>query len=150
MILLDADVLLIDLRYQNDARFPANRQVLDQINQGNVAAGITSQALLEVIGILSFNLSSASVAQLPVQLPIQYRLVVFPDLQHHPEYAGCAVDEVVRQILTQMSLGDAVQAIQITRFAPTDAELLTWNAGHFVGKISIPVLTPEDWLNRQP
>jgi len=34
VILLDADVLLIDLRYQNDASFPANRQVLDQINQG--------------------------------------------------------------------------------------------------------------------
>ncbi len=65
MILLDADVLLIDLRYQNDARFPVNRQLLDEIQKGAVAAGITSQALLEVVGILSFNLSPASIQQLP-------------------------------------------------------------------------------------
>jgi hypothetical protein len=64
VILLDADILLIDVRYPNDARFLVNRQFLDHIRAGSVAVGITSQALLEVVGILSFNLSAARVVQL--------------------------------------------------------------------------------------
>ena len=28
--------------------------------------------------------------------------------------------------------------------------LLTWNARHFVSKLIIPALTPEEWLNQQP
>jgi hypothetical protein len=49
----------------------------------------------------------------------------------------------------QMALGDAVQAAQITRYAPNALALLTWNARHFTGKVAIPVLTPQEWLNQQ-
>jgi hypothetical protein len=31
MILLDSDVLLIELRYPNDVKYPANRAALDRI-----------------------------------------------------------------------------------------------------------------------
>jgi hypothetical protein len=81
VIVLDADVLLIDIRYPNDARFPVNRQLLDRIQAGNVTAGITAQALLEVVGILSFNLPSGRIARLPLHLSLQYKLTVLPDLQ---------------------------------------------------------------------
>ena len=50
----------------------------------------------------------------------------------------------------KMALGDAVQAVQIRMFAPHADALLTWNAKHFKGKIVIPVLTPEEWLQQQP
>jgi len=46
----------------------------------------------------------------------------------------------------QMSLGDAVQAVQIAHNASHAQCLLSWNAKHFSGKMAIPVLTPEDWL----
>jgi len=38
-----------------------------------------------------------------------------------------------------MSLADAVQAVQIARFAGHADCLLTWNARHFQGKLTIPV-----------
>ena len=149
MILLDADVLLIDVRYPNDARFLVNRQFLDQIRAGSVVAGITSQALLEVVGILSFNLSAARVVQLPRQLLVQYGMSVLPDWDERSDYAGCSVQDLVAQMSRRMSLGDAVQAVQIARYAASAEALITWNAFHFSGKMIIPALTPEEWLSQR-
>jgi hypothetical protein len=114
-----------------------------------VPLGITAQALLEIAGILSFNVPSAQVALVPSQVTAQYRLTVFPDFQHHPDYAGCTVQELIAQMSRQMALGDAVQAVQVELFAPLADCLLTWNAKHFAGKVSIPVMTPEDWWNQR-
>ena len=53
--------------------------------------------------------------------------------------------ELLTQMATQMmALGDAVQAVQIRRYAHDAQCLVTWNARHFQGKVAIPVLTPED------
>ena len=63
MILLDADVLLLDIRYPGDARFAPNRTALDRFRNEGWRVGVTVQALLEVVGILSFNVS-------PLKLPV--------------------------------------------------------------------------------
>lgn len=147
MILLDADVLLLDIRYPNDARFATNRATLDRLRDEAWNVGVTVQALLEVVGILSFNVSPAKLPVLWRQLPIQYGLDVCPDSQRHPDYAGCTVQELMNQMAKRMALGDAVQALQIERFVPSANCLMTWNAQHFRGKLAIPVMTPEEWLN---
>lgn len=149
MILLDADILLIELRYKNDSRFPVNRQILENVRSGVVRAGVTVQALLEVVGVLSFNVSAARVPRLADLLCGQYRLTTIPDPQQHPGYAGCAIGELVSQMSQQMSLGDAVQAVQIAHNVAEVDCLLSWNARHFQNKIVVPVLTPPDWLARQ-
>jgi hypothetical protein len=149
MILLDGDVLLIAHRYQNDARFAVNSQALQQIAADAIPLGITSQALLEVVGILSYNVTPGSIPQLPRYLIGLYGLLVFPDLQQHPSYAGCTVPELIAQMSQQMSLPDAVQAVQIARYAPHADCLLTWNARHFHGKVVVPVLTPQEWLQQR-
>ena len=59
MIVLDADVLLIDIRYPQDNRFARNRQFLDRLKSESRLAVITSGTLLEVVGVLSFNVSPA-------------------------------------------------------------------------------------------
>ncbi|HEV3146899.1 MAG TPA: hypothetical protein VGZ47_23630 [Gemmataceae bacterium] len=148
MILLDADVLLIDVRYPNDQRFAVNRQALDEIRARGLAAGITAQALLEVVGILSFNVSTGNVPKLPQQLCLQYALNVFPDHQAHPGYAGCTVQDLISQMSKQMALGDAVLAVQVAMHVPWADCLLTWNAAHFAGKLVVPVQTPQEWLNQ--
>ena len=152
MILLDADILLIELRYPNDSRFAVNRQLLDNIQAGRVRAGMTVQALLEVVGVLSFNVSAARVPRLADLLCVQYGLTLLPDPRHHPGYAGCTFGELVSQMSRQMALGDAVQAVQAVQIAHDVAEidcLLSWNARHFHNKIAVPVLTPPDWLAQQ-
>jgi hypothetical protein len=149
MILLDSDILLIDLRYPNDPRFAINRQALQQLRSDNIPLGLTSQVLLETVGILSFNVSPARVAQLPLYICFQYQLVVLPDVNQHPDYAGCTVQQLMTQMALQMALGDAVQAVQVAQFASFADGLLTWNAKHFQGKLAIPVLTPQDWLHQR-
>jgi len=80
------------------------------------------------------------------------------DLRHHdPSRSGgrtglCKVyfRDLTHQMSLKMSLADAVQAVQIRLFAPHADALLTWNAKHFRGKVTVPVLTPEEWLNLQP
>jgi hypothetical protein len=149
VILLDSDVLLIDQRYQNDPRYLVNRQAIELAQANSVSLGLTAQAFLEVIGILSFNLSPAALAALPSALISLYGLTVRPDLKTHPDYAGCTAPELLTQMATQMALGDAVQAVQIAHYASDPQCLLTWNARHFQGKIAISVLTPEEWLKQQ-
>jgi hypothetical protein len=146
MILVDSDVVLIDLRYVNDPKFGVNRQTLQQVQADKIPLGITSQSLLETVGILSFNTSAARVAQLPLYICVQYNLTVLPDMNWHPDYAGCTASELITQMSKQMALGDAVQALQIARFAGSANCLLTWNAKHFQGKVVVPVLTPQEWL----
>lgn len=123
---------------------------MQRLKDDNLAVGVTAQALLEIVGILSFNVSATHVAQLPKQLALQYALTVFPDPALVPEYAGCTFQVIVTQIGTQMALGDAVQVVQIARFANFANCPLTWNAKHFHGKTPVSVLTPQEWLNQQP
>lgn len=149
MILVDTDVLLIDTRYQNDPKHHVNRQALDEIRADGITLGITAQTLLEIVGILSFNVSPGDVSKLPAQLCSTYGLEVFPDPRYHPDYAGCTVGDLLGQMTQQMALGDAVQAIQIARHAPHGECLLSWNAKHFAGKLVIPALTPQEWLNQR-
>jgi hypothetical protein len=150
VILLDSDVLLIDHRYKQDPKFALNRQALQRLQTEGIPRGVTQQVLLEVIGILSFNISPADVAHLPGILSVQYGLTVYPDIQQYPVYADCPVIALIAQLSQQMGLGDAVQAVQIARHASYAECLLTWNARHFRGKLVIPVLTPEEWLQQQP
>ncbi len=149
MILLDSDVLVLDLRYGRDPRVPVNRQALQQLVSDRVSLGISTAALLEVVGTLSFNVPAAHIPLLPERVMVPYGLLAIPDEQQYPQFANCTVREVVAQMGHRMSFGDAVQAVQIARFAASAECLLTWNAKHFQGKLVIPVLTPGEWLNRR-
>ena len=149
MILLDSDVLMIELRYPNDRKASRNRLALQTIHADGIALGVTAQVLLEVVGNLSFNTSRAGVSRLPHTIVTSYNLTVVPAFLANPDYAGYTVAELITQMSQQMALSDAVQAIQIARHASTATCLLTWNARHFVGKLVIPVLTPEEWLNQR-
>ena len=149
VILLDADVLLIDLRYPNDVRFGTNRRVLDRLRTEGFAVGITAQALLEIVGVLSFNVAASRIVPWADLICVQYGLGVVPDPQSHPDFAGCTFREIVSRMSSRMALGDAVQAIQIERHTPTADCLLSWNAKHFADKLAVPVQTPADWLGQR-
>jgi hypothetical protein len=149
VIVLDADVLIVDLAYPGDPNYAANRRFLDYIEANGIDSRITTQGLLEVVGKRSYNTPVAGVSLLPGVLLATYHLTAVPEPASVPEYAGCAYDEVVAQIARQMSLGGAVMAVQVAKFAPAAAALVTWNAKHFRGKLSVPVMTPDEWLQQQ-
>ena len=146
MILLDADILLLDIRYPRDARFGTNERLLKTLQERGLARGITLYALLEVVGILSFNLSTDQIRQLYTLLPGRYSLQVVPTLGVSQEVPAFALSAILAQIEKKMAVGDAFQALYIQRFAPQATCLLSWNARHFYHKLSVPALTPEEWL----
>lgn len=145
MIVLDADVLLVDMRYDRDSRFLLNRQVLNQLRASPVPLAITSHTLLEILGVSSFNLSRQGLLELADQIPVHYALDVFPSLEIDPAYACLKVTEIRDRIAIKLSVGDAVTGLQIERFVPQATLFLSWNARHFRSKLAIPVLTPDEW-----
>lgn len=148
MILLDADILLLDIRYPRDVRFSTNEQLLKTLQEQGLERGITLYALLEVIGILSFNLPTEQIQKLYALLPGRYGLQVIPALDVSQNTPTFLLAETLAQLEQKMALGDAYQALYIHRYAPQASCLLSWNARHFHKKLSIAVLTPEEWLAR--
>ncbi|MGH7965050.1 MAG: hypothetical protein ACRERD_25105 [Candidatus Binatia bacterium] len=146
MIFLDADILLLAIRYPRDARFGTNERLLKTLQERGLARGITLYALLEVVGILSFNLPTDQIGQLSALLPRRYGLQVVPAQEADQDIPTFARSAILAQIEKKMALGDALQALYIQRFAPQATSLLSWNARHFHQKLSVPTFTPEEWL----
>ena len=76
MILLDADILLLDIRYPRDSRFDTNAQLLKALQERALERGITLYALLEVVGVLSFNLPTDQIQRFYTLLLGRYGLHV--------------------------------------------------------------------------
>jgi arginine utilization protein RocB len=150
VILLDADVVLIDRKYQNDQRRSGNSAALARLLSDRHSLGMVVHAVMEVVGVMSYGTSTADIPLIPDALKTIYGITIFPDPQVEPDYAGCSYTDLIGQMSLKMSLGDAVHAVQIARFAPSATLLITWNAKHFRGKLAVPALTPEEWLQQQP
>ena len=146
MILLDADILLLDIRYPRDARFSTNERLLKTLQERGLERGMTLYALLEVIGVLSFNLPIDQIQKLYALLPGRYSLQVMPLLAINQDTPTFPLSALLSQIEQKMALGDVFQALYIQRFAPQATCLLSWNARHFLQKLAVAVLTPEEWL----
>ena len=150
MILLDADILLLDIRYPRDTHFGVNELLLKTLQDRGLERGITLYTLLEVVGVLGFNLPTEQIQRFSILLPGRYGLQVMPALainQEIPTFTPCAILAFIEK---KMALGDALQALYLQRFAPHATCLLSWNASHFQQKLSVPAMTPEEWLTQNP
>lgn len=141
MICIDSDVFLIDLRYPTDPRAPVTRQFLEEVARSGLGA-TTVFNLLEVTGILSFNLSQPQVVEFYVHFPTRYRVRVLP--YHDPvrSVPGLRIAELLRVMRWKASFGDALIAALVNRMRDVRA-FVTWNEDHFRGRIAVPVFTPE-------
>jgi len=146
MILLDADLLLLDVRYPRDVHFGANERLLKTLQERDVVRGITVYALLEVIAILSFNLPTDQIRRLYTLLPGRYGLQIIPALGVDQATPTFSLSAILAQVEKKMALGDALQSLYIQHFAPQATCLLSWNARHFQQRLPVPTLTPEEWL----
>ena len=75
MIFVDTNVFVIDLRYQSDPYYRTNKRFLQKMEkEKNGLTGLIN--LLELCGILSFNLSPQQVEELFLYFSHRYKLSV--------------------------------------------------------------------------
>jgi hypothetical protein len=147
VIFVDSNLFVIDLRYRDDPNYRVNRRALDRFAQGG--QGMTSVLnLLEVCGILSFNLSASALHGLYVHFARRYRITVVHTAAYDTRLPAPAAGAVLAKMEQRMALKDAEIALVIEQYAATLDAVVTWNAKHFAGKLSVPTLTPREWLRR--
>ncbi len=145
MIVIDTNVFVIDLRYRRDPLYHTNRRFLDRIAaQGSGATTLIN--LLELAGILSFNLNEEQVLNFVSLFPGRYGVAVMPPLDLDSNLPSLSVRRFVRRIAARCSFGDAAVVEMAERLAPPRSRFVTWVVGHFDGKTTLRVMTPKQAL----
>lgn len=145
LVVLDSNVFVIDLRYPRDRNYRHNQDFLTQL-PGLAPAATTLVNVLEVCGILSFNLTAQQVRELYHYLPERYQVTVLPILTEPGSLPGFPVEHLLALMAKRLSFGDALVLAAIEMWIPRAACFVSWNAKHFRGKIALPVKTPEEFL----
>src|SRR3990167_7038872 len=105
-IFIDTDVFVRKLRYPRDQDSEANSRFLERVKDGKIKAATSIFNVLEVCGILSFNLGPDSLIGLYTGFGEHFGVKIFfpadrdGNLQY--DYAG-----IFKNIQTKQSLGDA-------------------------------------------
>jgi len=148
MLAIDSDVFLIDCRYPNDAKYQINRLFLDEITTRQIERATTLFNVLEICGVLAFNLNPSQLRAFYANFGRQYHVRVLgprlPDRRGRERIdllAGRALGVVLRRV----SFADAL-VLLTAESTPEVTTFITWNARHFVGRTRLEVQTPEEWL----
>lgn len=147
LTVIDSPIFVIDLRYSRDRNYSANRSFLDQAaREGNATTTIFN--LLEVCGIMSFNLNGRQLKELFHYFPQHYNVEVFPHADFDAPLPTLRTDDLFNTIAKKSGLGDALILSTVEKHVPGAARFVSWNARHFKGRLSIPALTPREYLQR--
>jgi predicted nucleic acid-binding protein len=145
VIFVDSNLFVIDLRYPRDPAHGMNRRALERLARDGT--GVTSLLnLLEVCGILSFNLSSSALHALYVHFERRYGVTVLPGGGEEARLPAPSARDVLARMEGGMALKDAEIALVAEQHVATLSVFLSWNAKHFAGRLPVPALTPRQWL----
>ena len=148
MIFVDSNLFVIDLRYPNDVNYRVNGRALERL--AREGSGMTSVLnLLEVCGILSFNLSPPALHSLYVHFAERYRMTLVPGDGYATRLPAPTVRDILTKMEARMALKDAEIALAVAQHRASLSAFVSWNAKHFAGKLPVPALTPRDWLRRR-
>jgi predicted nucleic acid-binding protein len=147
LVLVDTNIFVIDLRYKRDVNYKTNRAFLDHIRQmGNGFTTIVN--LLELCGILSFNLNKKQLTELWFYFQDQYGTVVLPAPSFETSFPVIEIKAIFDLIRDRTALGDALMISVAKRHLPFVSTMATWDDLHFKDIFSGTVLTPEKFLKR--
>ena len=145
LTVIDTSVFVIDLRYKRDKNFAANRAFLERMAQEqNGATSLFN--LLEVCGILSFNLNERQIEELFYYFPQHYRVEVLPHASLREPLPALRVGDLFKIIQRKVSFGDALIIAAVEKHIAGAARFVSWNAQHFKDRPSIPCLSPREFL----
>lgn len=143
---IDADIFVRDLRYVRDREYAVNKRFLELIQKRK--SGVTTLFnLMEICGILSFNLNQAQIRELFYYFPEKYGIHVLPLHSLDGDLPELTSQDVFAFIETRMAFGDSLVASAVRRYVPEAGVFVSWNAKHF-GAIGIKALTPRQFLQQ--
>ncbi len=146
MIFIDTDVFVIDLRYRRDEKYGDNKLFLEQAT----SAGATTSCynILEVCGILSFNLNKEQLYELYYYFPRRYNLKNITPLKPHELIPAFSISSLLNVMSKKASFGDTLVICAAKDLKERLDCFVSWNAEHFKGKLEVEVLTPAEYLLR--
>ena len=145
LILIDTNVFVIDLRYKRDIPYRSNRNFLDYI--GEKQTGFTTIVnLLELCGILSFNLNEKQLTELWFYFQDKYHVTVLPAPDLETDFPNIAIKEILDLLKKRVSLGDALVVAAAQKHVPFISTMVTWDRIHFENVFPGTVLTPDEFL----
>jgi len=145
VIFIDSNVFVIDLRYRRDRLFGVNRKFLELVRRNG--EGVTTLTnLLEVAGVLSYNLNARQLRALMTHFPARYGVKVLPPPDPRTQVYRVSLRRLVEIIEAKCSLGDALMLYHVEQFATAGSTVVSWNAPHFSGRTTLTTVTPKEYL----
>ena len=145
LILVDTNVFVIDLRYKRDVAYGNNRVFLNSI--GKRKTGFTTIVnLLELCGILSFNLNEKQLTELWFYFQDKYQVAVLPAPDLETDFPNITIKEILDLLKNRVSLGDALVVAVTQKHLPFISTMVTWDKIHFENVFPGTVLTPDEFL----
>ena len=145
LVLIDTNIFVIDLRYRRDIHYDNNLAFLSAVAEKEV--GFTTIVnLLELCGILSFNLNEKQLLELWFYFQGKYKVAVLPAPELSSNFPPIGIQELFDVLKDRASLGDALMLTVAAKYLPFVSTLVTWDEEHFKGQFHGSVLTPEEYL----
>ena len=151
MVVIDTDVILLAFAYHDDPRQSVNARFLRQVQISQPA--ITIYTLMETLGQLSFNLAPEKLDAWRFWLVDAYQLMVIWPAGSDTLMSNISFrQEILERPLMRMrkyraAFMDAL-IMDLAERLPDSQAFVTWNARHFKGKMTMPVLTPQAYLEQ--
>jgi predicted nucleic acid-binding protein len=145
LILIDTNIFVIDLRYKRDTNFKVNQAFLSVVAQtGNGFTTIVN--LLELCGILSFNLNQDQLIDLWKYFHDRYKITVLPEPVLQSVFPGIKINRLFNILCKKASFGDALVISVAEKYLSFVSAMVTWDNEHFKDKFGGKVLTPDEYM----
>ena len=145
-VFIDTDIFVRNLRYRDDKNIIDNDRFLDLVKEKRIIGFTSIYNLLELCGILSFNLSSESLLHLYGGFKKRFQLKQILFGTYSDENLIININTVFTQLLKKMSFGDALIAGCVEYHGDILEGFVSWNVKHYEGKLNIDVYTPAELL----
>ncbi len=145
LILIDTNIFVIDLRYKRDTNFKLNQSFLSSVAQSG--SGFTTIVnLLELCGILSFNLNQDQLLDLWTFFQDRYNITVLPEPDPQSDFPSIKINRLFGVLCKKSSFGDALMISVAEKYLSFVSTLVTWDNEHFKDKFAGSILTPNEFL----
>jgi len=145
LVLVDTNIFVIDLRYKRDANYKIIRLFLDHIAE-NRNGFTTIINLLELCGILSFNLNERQLTELWFYFQHKYGATVLPAPDLETYFPSIVIKEIFDLLKNRTSLGDALMITVAKKHLPFISRMVSWDNLHFENTFPGTVSTPQEFM----